>query len=387
MKKTFFIVGVLALAAVYFSFVSPAYSQVTSGPITGWAWSGVGSTYTSDPNTTANTGYISLNCATDPTGCAAHGNWGLTLNSDGTVTGYAWSDNAGWIRFGGLSNFPAGAGSQAVNAQFSGTTLIGWARAVGGLANPGSCSSTGCTDMTSKTNGWDGWISLGGTGYSVTMDNAGSFAGSGLTDHFAWGSTVMGWIDFSHAAGPGLAPPTCQLLPTTQQISSAGQPMNFTYTTTGSPTSITFSVDGGAPITPSGGAFTVSGLTANAHNIQMIVSSGGSQGYCAAAITPPTGVIVGNDPSGVGGLTANPTRVRKGGQTTLSYTVSNMQSCGITATDGSTVLAQSAANGADGLHTNTVTVNGTTSYTLSCTGVDNKSYSSRATVTLIPIFQ
>jgi len=111
-------------------------------------------------------------------------------NTTGILSGYAWSDNIGWIKFGGLSSFPVGAGTIPQNAQLISNKLVGWARACAGTVN-GNCST-----MESRTDGWDGWISLGGTSvdgiysYSVLL-NGTDFSG------FAWGSDVVGWIDFT----------------------------------------------------------------------------------------------------------------------------------------------------------------------------------------------
>ena len=122
---------------------------------------------------------------------------GVVKNDDGTLAGYAWSDNIGWVKFGGLSGFPSGAGTQAVNAQVSGGNAIGWARACAGTQT-GNCSTA-----TSRTDGWDGWISLGGTNYDIT------YFGGELSG-YAWGSDVVGWIQF----GAGLPPAPASLTAT-----------------------------------------------------------------------------------------------------------------------------------------------------------------------------
>ncbi|MES3032331.1 MAG: hypothetical protein V4699_03780, partial [Patescibacteria group bacterium] len=75
------------------------------------------------------------------------------------------------IQFGGLSGFPTGSGTTASNATISGTSVVGWAKAI------------------SNGGGWDGWISLAGTGYGVTLPST-SFSG------YAWGGDVVGWMSF-----------------------------------------------------------------------------------------------------------------------------------------------------------------------------------------------
>src|SRR3989344_410792 len=67
------------------------------------------------------------------------------------VTGYAWSDNIGWIKFDGLSSYPAPGSDWVAKANTSTGVFTGWARACAGTVPPGDCSS-----MASRTDGWDG---------------------------------------------------------------------------------------------------------------------------------------------------------------------------------------------------------------------------------------
>jgi len=148
------------------------HAQSTTG-LSGYAWSDT-------------IGWISFSCATGgPTGnnICATSNYAVAADTSGSLTGYAWSDNIGWIKFGGLSSFPTGSGTTAQNAQVSGVNVLGWARACAG-------TSTGnCSTMTSRTDGWDGWIALSGTWTDVTA------SGSNVSG-YAWGGDVVGWIDF-----------------------------------------------------------------------------------------------------------------------------------------------------------------------------------------------
>jgi hypothetical protein len=160
-------------------FVASVTAQtIPQSSLSGYAWS-------------SNIGWISLSCTTGgATGNNICGtsNYQVTINPDRTITGYAWSSNIGWIKFGGLSSFPVGSGTSANNATVSGSyptlRLEGWARACAGTL-PGDCSS-----MLSRTDGWDGWISLNGTNYEITTSNSGVVSNS-----YAWGSAVIGWID------------------------------------------------------------------------------------------------------------------------------------------------------------------------------------------------
>lgn len=136
--------------------------------MSGFAWS-------------SNIGWISFNCTNDSScGSTGETNYGVHMASDGSlcgdetcsVPGYAWSPNIGWIQFGSLSGFPTGEGTQAQNANVNGNNLKGWAKA-----------------LSADGNGWDGWISLSGSGYSVNKSSA-DFTG------YAWGGSVVGWILF-----------------------------------------------------------------------------------------------------------------------------------------------------------------------------------------------
>ena len=101
--------------------------------LSGWAWS-------------ENIGWISFN-STEGGGS----NYGVTVASNGRLSGYAWSENIGWITFN--QNDLNGCPSGQCRADFDEDTgqVTGWARA---LSNGG---------------GWDGWISLSGSNYGVSV--------------------------------------------------------------------------------------------------------------------------------------------------------------------------------------------------------------------------
>lgn len=173
------------LAGLAITMATPAYAVSGTWPqqLHGWGWS-------------PNIGWISFNSTDSGAGggpyavqinapSPANPAWG---NGSGNLTGYAWSPNIGWIQFGGLTGCPAGSCNARVN--FATNQLEGWARAVAG------------TDV--NNGGWDGWISLNcsndGTcsqsNYHVNVTGSGSNAGFD-SNSYAWGSTVVGWINFS----------------------------------------------------------------------------------------------------------------------------------------------------------------------------------------------
>jgi len=147
-----------------------------------------------------NIGYISLNCTNDNS-CATS-EYGVNINLDGTLEGYAWSSAIGWIKFGGLSDFPednTGEYEDAVMVSDGGVKKIkGWARACGGTAT-GDCST-----MDSRTDGWDGWISFSCENNDVCGDSNYEVTYTTIFDGYAWGADVVGWIEWNPTCEPGV---------------------------------------------------------------------------------------------------------------------------------------------------------------------------------------
>lgn len=160
------IVGLfMALALV----IGPSTRASVTDNMVGYAWS-------------SNIGWVSFNCTN--TGTCGTSPYGVTIVSSmgmSDIAGYAWSSNIGWLDFSGSGSCspscPVGAGTSSVYAQINHATnqLSGWARF---FANGG---------------GWDGWVSLSGTGYGVTRSVC------NLTG-YAWGGDVVGWISFNGAS-------------------------------------------------------------------------------------------------------------------------------------------------------------------------------------------
>lgn len=139
-------------------FTSQASSQ-TGTAMTGYAWSDT-------------IGWISFNCLN--TGTCASRPYGITVATDGTLSGYAWSDNIGWISAN--TSELSGCPTVPCTARITSNAIKGWFKALAG----------------STASGWDGWISLSGSNYGPTL-SSGTFSGYG------WGSTVVGWTNFSYA--------------------------------------------------------------------------------------------------------------------------------------------------------------------------------------------
>jgi hypothetical protein len=172
-------------------FAVRVHAQTSSASMNGWTWS-------------SNIGWGSAS-STQP-GAGVSGPYGLQVDGSGNINGYVWTSNIGWIKFGNgggdaygaLSGFPVASGNANVNLTTGAVT--GWARACGGTAS-GNCSS-----MTSRTDGWDGWIELSGANHATETGLSGTNVSShgvsfnpvsGAFSGYAWGSDVVGWIDFS----------------------------------------------------------------------------------------------------------------------------------------------------------------------------------------------
>ena len=157
------------VALIYGAFFADSIKQASAGSaqnVSGYAWSD-------------NIGWISFNC-TDTSSCGTV-DYGVNIATDGDMSGYAWSDNIGWISFeeSDLTGCPSG----SCEAKLSGGSLEGWAR------------------VLSNGDGWDGWISLKGSSYGITKN------GNNL-EGYAWdasdisGESIgIGWIHFNPSFG------------------------------------------------------------------------------------------------------------------------------------------------------------------------------------------
>jgi hypothetical protein len=155
--------------------------------LSGWAWS-------------SNIGWLSFNSTDTNTG---NGGSGMSTNAYGvflatttanptigTLSGYAWSSNIGWVSFNSNS-----CGDQA-KVDLSAGSVTGWAQA-----------------LSADGNGWDGCIELSGTNNNVTppVTHAVSMdTSTGIFSGYAWGSDVVGWLQFNPTLSTGTIPPvTC----------------------------------------------------------------------------------------------------------------------------------------------------------------------------------
>lgn len=216
---------IFALGIFLFVFVIMTPSVKAANNVIGWAggWSqdmmGVFS----------GLGWISTN-STNQGGATAYG---LNIPSDNTdVTGYAWSENVGWISF--QPSDLVGCPSSSCSARRVNDTVEGWARIV----------SIKTASLAGNAGGWSGWIKLHSNStdpvqYGITLPAS----GNGALGGYAW-SDELGWISFSKAS---MSTPGCGAATRT-----------YVYTETGYGASPEFCTNGTTP-TPSSPSFPAEG--------------------------------------------------------------------------------------------------------------------------------
>jgi len=158
-KILFFTLIILGLLLI---FTSKSTLAAEGDALSGWAWS-------------ENIGWISFNNLNPEAGGDI--DYGVNVEADGNVAGYAWSEHIGWIDFSPSSPYPASPNYSATY-DFDTNELDGWARVV---------------SMASEDKGW---IKLRGSNYGVWIDASGDF------QDWAW-SEDLGWISFNGNNEPG----------------------------------------------------------------------------------------------------------------------------------------------------------------------------------------
>lgn len=129
----------------------------------------------------------------------------------GNVSGYAWSENIGWIKFSG-PNY--GVNINPVTGNFSG---YGWSSNIGWVNFNGPRLDFTTNQITGRANilAWGGQLSLKGPNYRVerVVDN---IRGCSL-EGWAWGSDIVGWVKFG---GPNYRVSTtiCPIEPIEEEV-------------------------------------------------------------------------------------------------------------------------------------------------------------------------
>jgi hypothetical protein len=248
--KGFVVIGVFLLVLVFVNIAKSNHFPNVFGYAWGADdWTDLDGDHIQDAGETMNPpgglGFVSFNCASG--GNCSSSDYGVNIDAEGNMAGHAWSPHFGWLQFGGLSGFPIGPGTVSQNANIiaPGTSgcagpeqcVVGWARFCAGADSNATCSG-GNGEGTDKGS-WDGWVSLKGTGYGVTLDaTTGEFDGyawGGNHDLYGYNSTGTGWIDFKTDVAGVIYDPLGDpaiLLTADPQIVDLGDPTTLTWSGT-----------------------------------------------------------------------------------------------------------------------------------------------------------
>ncbi len=214
---------VIAVVAFFVIFTTQIAKSSTIQNMRGYAWNAdyietngtQGQQVNDEPS--GGMGWLSFNNCQG--GSCQGPDYGVNVNANGNIVGYAWAGNGvdidgnplglGWMKFGGLAEEivdPDVYDSNGVlthdglhiivtDAKLNAdNTVTGWARFCAGSQFPNTtCRGTKADNLN---GGWDGWVSLSGSGYGVVYNpTTKKFSGH------AWGGNdggknVVGWIDF-----------------------------------------------------------------------------------------------------------------------------------------------------------------------------------------------
>ncbi len=174
-----------------FFFAGTASAGSTDNAV-GWLWGG---SQDGSNNTYAGVGWISLNS----TNTSSPINYGVKFPLDGlsSASGYAWSENLGWISFndGTVAPYPndlAGCPTVPCSARIEGESIKGWARVLS------------IKDAGSNSGGWSGFINLDRVTFNSSSGRLGGYAwnGENVNDPLLGSGNIangLGWINFSRA--------------------------------------------------------------------------------------------------------------------------------------------------------------------------------------------
>ena len=191
--------AVALLGVVAYATVTQAQVLVTSG----YSWGG-------------NFGYLKGNSCDDPSDQNCTQTYGIQIADDGTLSGYAWSSNIGWVSFepvavSGFVYDDMGNVTFQAKVDFSANggngpyPVKGWARACSVFVS--GCSGNMKLKIYRGNNGvdekdaWDGFINLSGTktdGSAWANPVVVSSDKKKMTG-YAWGGDVVGWVQMNFA--------------------------------------------------------------------------------------------------------------------------------------------------------------------------------------------
>lgn len=196
------LLAVIFAIGMVFDYKAPKIEAGTADNVSGWAWANTPQSSGVNPQTGTDQGlgWISFNC-TD-TGTCGTADYGVNIDpSTYDISGEAYIGEAG----------PAGAGSVGWlsfnSGNLTGCPVVGTCSAwVDTTVSPYELRGWGKVLSMFTENPANGWVSLnckdasaggvcGSSNFKVTMSPS-----SGKLSGYAWGSEVIGWIDFAPAS-------------------------------------------------------------------------------------------------------------------------------------------------------------------------------------------
>ncbi len=157
--------------------------------------------------------------------------YGVKMQTSGDVrnlSGYAWSSNIGWVNFNNTecpANYSGNCQPRVEWGTNGGPAVLvkGFARACSVFANSDTriipnvhttaengCDSSKGLKSPEDRGGWDGFISLGDSKPTDSVAYGAKFnTTTGGAFGLAWGSEVVGWLDFSGVKVIPSQTPTC----------------------------------------------------------------------------------------------------------------------------------------------------------------------------------
>jgi hypothetical protein len=276
--------------ALFFLFTLFFFATTNAGQedkMNGWAWS-------------SNVGWISFNC-TNTISCGTV-DYGVDVDSFGNLSGYAWSSNVGWVDFSGTS-YDSSTGALSGDANF--------------------------LSADEESDGWDdGTLRLSDNipvSYGPILNST-----TDIFEGYAWGSDVVGWVDFNTSYGSVVLDPFSFVFTADKGLSpgdevSTGGDVTLSWTTDGTVTSCVASNGTGTTWTDTStksasGSEIVSGLiTDTTFSLTCFNGEGKS-------ITRNILIYVSNpEPSII--FTADDYNIRSGEDAVLNWTVQYADSC------------------------------------------------------------
>jgi len=236
---------VISIVIFFIVFFVAGVIKTKAASVAGWLWGGGVEVDGAMPwdGTHTGVGLISLS-NTNTAGPIAYGVQVPT--SDGNLSGYAWSENIGWISFNAAD--VVGCPVAPCAPQRIGNDIKGWARIL----------SIKTAFEEGNSDGWEGWIRLNGTAMNGASYGF-SVSGSSLTG-FAW-SDELGAIRAMFSGPPII---TFNALPISINVDAVSLPQDIT---------LSWSVIGASSCTKSGGSVLWTGALASMNGNQSISQS------------------------------------------------------------------------------------------------------------------